>query len=193
MKRLSLFIFIAITLWHVEVQAREISFGAKDGRMEILLESGYSDRVMTLGTFEKFQGLINFKSARPEESYARLSITTKSINSGNFLRDAFLKSGTILNTSRFPEAKFVSTSVKFSGAKTATVSGKLTLRGVTKPITFKIKFDRTSDHQLRNLTSKARFLASDFGIPGFSFANIIVRFRVWGFHAVDETARASAD
>ena len=51
------------------------------------------------------------------------------------LRDKHLQAADLLDTDMFPTAKFESTSVKSTGGNKATITGNLTLHGVTKEIT----------------------------------------------------------
>lgn len=46
-----------------------------------------------------------------------------------------------LSGDKFPEIKFVSTRIVTTGPKTAKITGNLTLRGVTKPVTLDAKFN----------------------------------------------------
>ena len=53
--------------------------------------------------------------------------------------DTHLKSKDFFDAATFPTGHFVSTKVEVSGT-TATITGDLTLKGVTKPITLKARF-----------------------------------------------------
>ena len=74
---------------------------------------------------------------------AKVVFTAKldSINSGNADRDAHLKSPDFFDAGNHPEIKFVSTSVKAGDSKEEfRLTGDLTIRGTTKPITLDIEF-----------------------------------------------------
>jgi polyisoprenoid-binding protein YceI len=74
---------------------------------------------------------------------AKVVFTAKldSISTGNADRDAHLKSPDFFDASNHPEIKFVSTSVKPGDSKEAfRLTGDLTVRGITKPITLDVEF-----------------------------------------------------
>ena len=91
------------------------------------------------GRFDKFAGTYSFDDANPSASKIAVEIDTKSINSNNAARDKHLRSGDFLDVSKFPTAKFVSTSMEVKD-KTAIVHGKLTLHGITKDIAIKADY-----------------------------------------------------
>ena len=85
------------------------------------------------GRFDKFNGTFSFDEAKPEASKVKVEIDTDSVNSNHAERDKHLRDADFLDTSKFPKATFESTEVKLDGDK-ATITGNLTLRGVTKPV-----------------------------------------------------------
>ena len=92
------------------------------------------------GTFKKFDGDFTWDSAKPEASKINVKLDTASLWSNHAERDKHIASADFLDVKKYPDAKFVSTSVKSTGDKTADVTGDLTLHGVTKPVTFKATF-----------------------------------------------------
>ena len=93
------------------------------------------------GTFKDWDGTFSFDAAKPEASKIAVELKTASLLTNHAERDKHLLSKDFLDAGKFPEAKFVSTSVKSTGEKTADVTGDLTLHGVTKPIVIKATFN----------------------------------------------------
>jgi polyisoprenoid-binding protein YceI len=85
------------------------------------------------GRFDDFSGTFTFDEAKPEASKVKVQVNTDSVNSNEAERDKHLRSKDFLDTAQFPTATFESTSVKLNGDK-ATITGNLTLHGVTKEI-----------------------------------------------------------
>jgi polyisoprenoid-binding protein YceI len=85
------------------------------------------------GRFDEFAGTFSFDEANPEASKVRVEIDTDSINTNHAERDKHLRGKDFLDTARFPKAVFESTSIKADGDE-ATITGKLTLHGVTKDV-----------------------------------------------------------
>ena len=85
------------------------------------------------GRFDDFSGTFAFDEASPEASKVKVEINTDSVNTNQAERDKHLRNKDFLDTAQFPKATFESTSVKLNGDK-ATITGNLTLHGVTKEI-----------------------------------------------------------
>jgi len=103
---------------------------------------GYS---FITGTFRDFDGSFSFDADKPEEAKVQVTLKTGSLFTNHAERDKHVLGKDFLNTSKFPEATFVSTKVVPTGTddkgrQTADVSGDLTLMGVTKPILIKATF-----------------------------------------------------
>lgn len=87
------------------------------------------------GRFNTFDGKFSYDAASPEKASINVNIDTNSLDSNHADRDKHLKSGDFLDTAKFPNASFVSTSIKDLGNGKLAVNGDLTLHGVTKAIT----------------------------------------------------------
>lgn len=92
------------------------------------------------GTFKDIDGKFSFDAAKPEDSKIEFNVHTASVFTNNAERDKHISSKDFLDVGKYADAKFVSTSVKSTGEKTADVTGDLTFHGVTKPVTFKATF-----------------------------------------------------
>ncbi|WP_066937423.1 YceI family protein [Microtetraspora fusca] len=93
------------------------------------------------GRFEEFEGGAHLDGDDPSKSSARLTVQAKSIQTGNRRRDDHLR-GTFLYVDDHPALTFISTTVRSAGPAGFTVTGDLTIRGVTKPVT--VDFELTS-------------------------------------------------
>ncbi|MDB5102675.1 MAG: YceI family protein [Fibrobacteres bacterium] len=93
------------------------------------------------GKFEKFGGTFDLDPKNVKATKGNLTIDVNSINTSNAKRDGHLKSDDFFDAAHHPEIKFVSKEVKDINEKdsTATLVGDLTMRGVTKPVSLKIK------------------------------------------------------
>jgi len=99
------------------------------------------------GGFKKLSGTILVAEGKPEKSRISLSIDMNSTWSDTAKLTGHLKSKDFFYVSKFPETKFVSTSITKGGEKGAnyTITGNLTLRGVTKSISFPAHISVTPD------------------------------------------------
>jgi len=92
------------------------------------------------GGFDEFAGSIHVDGAKPENSTAQVTIQAKSIDSRNKQRDDHLRSNDFLDMDNHPEITFVSTAVAPAGDDHFTVTGDLTIRGVTKSVDVDFEF-----------------------------------------------------
>lgn len=92
----------------------------------------------TPGRFAKFQGTIQIDEKDITRSSVEVSIDTASVNTDNDSRDKHLRSADFFDAEKFPAMTFRSTSVREVAKGKLEVTGDLTLRGVTKRITFPI-------------------------------------------------------
>lgn len=91
------------------------------------------------GRFDNFSGEFTYDPNKPEASTVSVTLDTTSLNSNNALRDKHLKSEKYLNFSKYSTATFVSTRFSPTGENTATLTGNLTLAGVTKPLSIDVE------------------------------------------------------
>ncbi len=93
------------------------------------------------GQFTEFEGAAHIDTANPSGSSAKVNIRAASISTGQADRDAHLRSGDFFDAETFPELSFVTSGVTRADASTWTVTGDLTIKGVTNPVS--IDFEST--------------------------------------------------
>jgi len=88
------------------------------------------------GKFKDFD--INFASNKADfsDGSVEASIKVASINTENDRRDAHLRTDDFFNAEKFPEIKFKSTSFEKAGENKYKITGDLTIRDITKKVTF---------------------------------------------------------
>jgi polyisoprenoid-binding protein YceI len=95
------------------------------------------------GRFDDLSGTVTLDPANTADDSLDLQIKTDSIDTHNDKRDQALKSPDFLNVKQFPTVTFKTTKVEKAGDDTYKVTGNLTLRGVTKPLT--VEFKKTGE------------------------------------------------
>jgi polyisoprenoid-binding protein YceI len=95
------------------------------------------------GNFKSFDGTM--EASKPDFSDAKITFTAdvNSISTDNEMRDNHLKSDDFLNAAKYPQIKFVSTSFTPQGDNKYKLVGDLTIRDVTKSVTFDVKYGGT--------------------------------------------------
>jgi polyisoprenoid-binding protein YceI len=88
------------------------------------------------GRFDTFEGTI-VTTADPLSSSVTASVDLSSVNTGQEQRDAHIRSADFFEVEKHPFMTFASTGVRPDGDRFL-LDGDLTLKGVTKPVTFKL-------------------------------------------------------
>jgi polyisoprenoid-binding protein YceI len=92
------------------------------------------------GSFKEFSGEAVVNTEQPADSSVSVTIKADSIDTGVADRDGHLRSADFFDVETYPEISFVSTDVERNGDDW-TITGDLTIKGVTKPVT--IEFEST--------------------------------------------------
>lgn len=120
------------------------------------------------GRFNDFSGKITIDKDDPAKSSFAITIPIESIDTNNVKRDEHLRAPDYFNVKQFPNMAFQSTKVKAVDGGYE-VTGDLTLHGVTKPVSFKIKggdkvVEFPKGTKRIGLVSTFSIVRSDFGV-----------------------------
>ena len=103
------------------------------GKSEIKF-SGKQIGVAQDGKFAKFSAKANLDPKKPEASRAEITIELASIDLGSAEANGEVIRPAWFDTAKFPQAKFVSSSVKSAAGGKFEMRGKLTIKGTTKDV-----------------------------------------------------------
>jgi polyisoprenoid-binding protein YceI len=92
------------------------------------------------GSFDKFTASVDGSPADPAAAKISATIEVASVNTREPKRDDHLRSADFFDAAKFPQMTFTSTKVEKTSATTAKLTGNLTLRGVTKPVTLDVEY-----------------------------------------------------
>jgi polyisoprenoid-binding protein YceI len=96
------------------------------------------------GSFNEFEGSGYFDAENPAASRLELTIQAASIDTRNADRDAHLRSNDFFDMENHPEIRFVSTAVEQLDADSYRVTGDLTIKGITKPVSVDFEYTGTA-------------------------------------------------
>jgi polyisoprenoid-binding protein YceI len=124
------------------------------------------------GTFNDIKGTIHFDDAKVEESSVNVTIATKSVTMDHDVLDGKLLSETFFNAEKYPTITFKSVKVEKTGDDRGSVTGDLTLLGVTKPVTLKVKFNKKAVNpyvkaEMVGFSAWGQIKRSDFGMSAY--------------------------
>jgi polyisoprenoid-binding protein YceI len=92
------------------------------------------------GRFAEFDGTITADWQNLDASSVQFVIQAASIDTRNEDRDKHLRSADFFDVEKYPEITFVSDRISKTGADSYSVTGKLSMHGVTKEVTLPVKF-----------------------------------------------------
>jgi polyisoprenoid-binding protein YceI len=155
--------------------------------------SGAFFEVGHLGGVSRFMGRFNdisgdFVVDTPEKSKITVAIKADSVNTNHEGLDKHLKSPDFFNAVQFPTLTFTSTAVTLNPAGEGTVAGNLTLHGVTKPVTFKLKQIGAGKGMkgeqragyVATATIKRTEFGMGYGVPGAATDEVDLRINIEG-------------
>ena len=119
------------------------------------------------GSFEDFEGKATVDGANPEGSELAVTIKAGSVNTRSADRDAHLTSPDFFDVEKYPTITFVGTDFAVEG-DTVNVTGDMTIKDVTKPVTFPLEYTGTAKDPFGNIRvgfeGATQVLRSDFGL-----------------------------
>jgi polyisoprenoid-binding protein YceI len=133
------------------------------------------------GQFDEFEGSAHLDGDDPSESSAELTIQAKSIQTRNQQRDEALRSK-FLDMGNHPAITFTSTKVEQAGDTNFKVTGDLTIRGVTKPLTLDFELTGAENDPWGNFRvgfeSSVTISRKDWGVNWNAATEVLVSEKV---------------
>ena len=120
---------MSATTWKTDPTHTDIQFAAKHMMVTTVR-----------GTFTTVDGTLSLDLDNSQASHGSFTIDASSLSSGVEQRDAHLRSADFFDVERYPTITFVSTAVEARGGNAYRVTGDLTIRDVTRPVTFDVEF-----------------------------------------------------
>jgi polyisoprenoid-binding protein YceI len=122
------------------------------------------------GMFNSVKGVLTYDPVSPGDFGLEVVIDAKSVDTGTADRDAHLRSPAFFDVDKFPEITFRSTGARLSGTS-GTLSGELTIHGVTRNITLEIDLSGPVEAQatmdrgtVLGIVARTTINRKDFGI-----------------------------
>ncbi len=131
---------------------------------------GYSNPTAHFGNAE---GTLVYDAEDVSKSSVEVKLPLTGLNSFTAKFDDHLKSADFFDAAKFPAASFKSTRVESSGTNKLTVTGDLTIKDITKPVTLDVTINGGGEHPMAKVPA-AGFDAtttikrSDFGVGAYA-------------------------
>jgi polyisoprenoid-binding protein YceI len=141
--------------WNVDVSHSSVGFVARHLMV-----------TKVRGRFTDFAGTITV-GEDPLQSKVEATVQMLSVTTGDDGRDGHLKTNDFFDIEKYPTMKFVSTGIKANGSD-YTLTGDLTVKDVTKPVSFDLEFDGVATDPWNNtkagFTAETEINRKDFGV-----------------------------
>jgi polyisoprenoid-binding protein YceI len=121
------------------------------------------------GKFTDFTGNLSYDPARPADTQMDLTVYTASVDTHNTEHDQMLKSADFFDVQEFPTMHFVSALTTAKPDGTFSMTGDMTIRGVTKRLTIPVRMRRaltTGDPSSAVFESTFQIDRTEFGLNG---------------------------
>ena len=114
--------------WYIDPSHTSVSFSVKHMMLSTVR-----------GRLGKVRGRIQLDPAHPEKGDFEIAVEVKGITTGDPKRDGHLGSADFFDAERYPEITFKSNAIFPKGDRRYTASGDLTIREITRPVSFEVE------------------------------------------------------
>ena len=118
---------VSVAVWKFDPMHTQVEFSAK--HLGMMTVRGHFNEVTAGGTIDP---------DNPENTSIEATINTASIRTHNDQRDKDLRSSNFLEIDKYPTMTFKSTRAEHVGGDRYKVTGDLTIKGTTKPVTLNV-------------------------------------------------------
>lgn len=172
---------LVISKWGKDISIREdvisMSTPASNGAAQWTIDAGHSHVEFSIrhlmittvkGHFSKVEGTIKGNLDDMSAAQVEATIFTDSIDTRDEKRDEHLRSADFFEVEKFPNITFRSTNMTKTGDNTYDVTGDLTIRDKTQPVTLKTEFTgNVTDpwgNEKAGFTATGKINRKDFGL-----------------------------
>ena len=124
------------------------------------------------GAFTKLSGTARYDAVDPKNDSVEVTIETASVDTRVEMRDNDLRSDHFFDVHKYPSMTLRSTKIEDAGPGKLKITGDLTIRGITKPITLDVEgpskpFDDGHGRLHMGVSGSATLNRTDFGMTGY--------------------------
>ena len=125
------------------------------------------------GHFLKYDGELLYDEATPEKSALRVTFVADSIETFVPLLNEHMKGDKLFDAKKYPEITFKSTKFERTGEKTGKVTGDLTIKGETRPVTLDVTLNFAGPHPMSKrptlgIGAVTAIKRTDFGVSQYA-------------------------
>lgn len=165
MLKIAPFPLVLCALMPPALQAKPLAFDATSSKLTLNAKKlGFSN---INATFTRFNGALTV--APDENMHITVDAVAKDFGTGSRMQDDMFRGKDWLNVKAHPRITFASKGFTYTAPKKAVMTGNMTVKGITKPVTFEvdvkqIKKDAAGKITQVALLAKTNIKRSDFGM-----------------------------
>jgi polyisoprenoid-binding protein YceI len=146
-----------MTTWKIDTAHTQVNFSAKHMMV-----------TNVRGAFHDVDGTIELDENDPTKSRGEFRVAAASLDTSFGARDAHLRSADFFDAEQYPSITFVSSAIEQVGDDQFKVTGDLTIRETTKPITFDVTLEGIvpgmSGARHAGMTATTKIAREDWGL-----------------------------
>lgn len=136
---------------------------------QIIFMSSHLGFSRSIGKFTDYSGSFVFDRGEPDKSHVEVTIQTASLDLSDAKWNEHLKGADFFDVAAFPQMTFKSTGIKVLSETSADITGDLTIRGITKPVTLHTIYNKSDRHPfsgkyVSGFSAVTKLKRSDFGM-----------------------------
>src|SRR5579859_1369505 len=143
--------------WQFDPFHTQVEFATK--HLGMMTVRGHFAEISATGTIDP---------DKPEASSVEVTMQSASIRTHNENRDNDLRGSNFLEIDKYPTITFKSTRIEPAGSDTYTMTGDLTIKGITKPVTLKVtRYGEINDARMGHrmaYSAEGEINRKDFGL-----------------------------
>ncbi len=159
-------------------QAPTGRYAVQAGHTLVLFSIFHAGTTNYWGRFDRTSGTLNFDASQPEKSSVTIQIDMTSIDTPSAALNTELQGPTVFDAAKFPRATFASTSMTRTGPMSGRITGNLTIKNITKPVTLDVVFHGGAMNPMSNayaigFSASTSIKRTDFGITGMRWEPLV--------------------
>ncbi|AIC10112.1 YceI family protein [Xylella fastidiosa] len=154
------------------VEAHSGSYTLDSSHTDVLLQWNHFGFSNPSAHFGNAEGTVVYDAADVTKSTVQVTLPLSGLNSFTAKLDEHLKSTDFFDAAKFPSITFKSTKVVSNGTNKLAVTGDLTVKGITKPVTLDVTINGAGEHpmtkkQAIGFDANATIKRSEFGMSAY--------------------------
>ncbi|KXB18248.1 polyisoprenoid-binding protein [Xylella fastidiosa 6c] len=154
------------------VEAHSGTYTLDSNHTNVLLQWNHFGFSNPSAHFGNVEGTVVYDAADVTKSTVQVTLPLSGLNSFTAKLDEHLKSTDFFDAAKFPSITFKSTKVVSNGTNKLAVTGDLTVKGITKPVTLDVTINGAGEHpmtkkQAIGFDANATIKRSEFGMSAY--------------------------